>query len=76
MADDADQPEGVMIDRSGDTPVRKDSRGVLHMLRDELNKHFPHATDVKVNNGGKPQGLMDAVDEAVKGAPASGSQEY
>lgn len=70
----ADQNDDVTIDNSGDRPVRRDNRGMLHMLRDELNKHFPHPTDVNVNNGGKRQGLMDAVDEAVKGAPDPGSE--
>lgn len=76
MADESNPPDGVTVDRSGERPVRVDNRGMLHMLRDELNKHFPHATDATVNVGGKQQGLMDAVDDAVKGAPAPGVGEY
>lgn len=62
----------VSVDRSSDRPVRTDNRSVLHQLRDALNAHLP--TDVNVNSDGKRQGLMDAVDEAVKGAPAPGSE--
>lgn len=76
MADENPMPEGVTVDRSGERPVRKDTRSMLHMLRDELNKHFPKATDRTINSGGKQVGLMDAVNEAVDGAPAPGSQEY
>ncbi len=76
MADEMEtpMPEGVTVDRSMDVPRRKDTRGMLHMLRDELNTHFPKATDRKVGTQG--QDLMSAVDEAVKGAPAPGSEEY
>lgn len=75
MADDANQPEGVTIDRSGEVPRRIDKRGVLGMLHDELSKHFS-AKDITVNNGGQRQGLMDAVDDAVKSAPAPGAGDY
>jgi hypothetical protein len=73
----ADQmPEGVTVDRTGERPVRQDTRGVMRMLHDELAEHFA-AKDRKVNvGGGKMQGLMDTVDEAVKGAPDPGSEEY
>lgn len=75
MADDTDHSQDFTIDRSGPIPRRTDNRGVLHMIHDELGKALGigQAKDVNVNNGGKPQGLMDAVDEAVKGAPAPGN---
>lgn len=72
----ADANDSVTVDRSGPVPVRKDNRGVLHMLHDEIGKALGigRAKDVAVRGqGGEKQGLMDAVDEAVKGAPASGS---
>lgn len=78
MADDSEQPKGVDIDRSTDVPRRVDSRGLLGMLHDELGKHFA-AKDRTVNVGGaqgRQVGLMDAVDDAVKGAPEPGSSEY
>jgi len=72
----ADQmPEGVTVDRTGDVPVRKDSRSVMKMLHDELAAHFA-AKEPNVNSGGKRMGLDEAVDEAVRGAPAPGSEEY
>jgi hypothetical protein len=74
----AEMPAGVDIDRSGEVPKRTDSRSVMKMLHDELAQHFS-AKDRTVNNGGaqgKQVGLMDAVDEAVTGAPAPGAQEY
>lgn len=73
----ADQvPEGVEIDRSTDVPRRIDHRGVLGMLHDELSKHFAGKDRNVINQSGQKQGLMDAVDEAVKGAPEPGSGEY
>lgn len=52
----------------GKPPVRKDNRGVLHMIHDELGKALGigTATDRRVGTEGK--GLMDTVDEAVEGA--------
>lgn len=73
MADDTDHSQDFTVDRSGDVPRRTDNRGVLHMIHDELGKALGigQAKDRNVSGaGGKPQGLMDAVDEAVKGAPA------
>lgn len=78
MADQMDD-SGITIDRSGDVPVRKDTRGVLHMFHDELGKALGigRAKDIGVRGqGGEKQGLMDAVDEAVKGAPPPGSTDY
>lgn len=69
-------PEGVTVDRSTDVPRRVDQRSVMKMLHDELSQHFA-AKDRTVNTGGaqgRQQGLMDAVDEAVKGAPEPGSE--
>jgi len=72
----ADQmPEGVTVDRTGDKPVRTDNRSVMKMLHDELAAHFG-AKERTVNSGGKQMGLDEAVDEAVRGAPAPGSEEY
>jgi len=74
MADHSDDYE---VDRSTSTPTRTDKRGLLHMLHDELGKAIGvgAAKDRKVNvGGGKSEGLMDAVDEAVKGAPDPGSE--
>jgi len=68
-------PEGVTVDRTGDKPVRTDNRSVMKMLHDELAAHFG-AKEPTVNSGGKRMGLDEAVDEAVKGAPAPGSEEY
>lgn len=71
MADD------VTIDRTGDVPKRTDNRSVLHQLRDALNAHLPAtATDRNVSDNGQKKSLMQAVDDAVTGAPAPGSQEY
>lgn len=73
----ADENDSVNVDRSGDRPVRTDNRGILHMMHDELGKALGigRAKDVGVRGqGGDKQGLMDAVDEAVKGAPAPGSE--
>lgn len=75
MADETN--DSVTVDRSGDRPVRKDSRGVLHMIHDELGKALGigAAKDRKVNAGdGKMAGLMDTVDKAVADAPAPGSE--
>lgn len=73
---DGDEQKGVTIDRSTDVPRRIDNRGVLGMLHDELSKHFAAKDRNVINQQGQKQGLMDAVDEAVKGAPAPGSSEY
>lgn len=72
MADTHDKD--FTVDRSGDTPVRKDNRGLLHMLHDEIGKAIGvnAAKDRTVNGGDRQKGLMDAVDDAVKGAPAPG----
>ncbi len=74
----ADLPEGVTVDRSGPVPARTDNRSVLKMLHDELTSHFalPKPTDRNVNDGGQKKGLMNAVDDAVNGAPAAGSEDY
>jgi hypothetical protein len=68
MADSND----VTIDRTpGQNPVRTDKRGILHMLHDELGKQLGigQAVDRNVNDAGQKKGLMDAVDDAVTGAP-------
>lgn len=73
----ADQNDDVSVDRTGDVPKRTDNRTVLHMFHDELGKALGigRAKDLSVRGqGGEKQGLMDAVDEAVKGAPAPGSE--
>lgn len=66
----ADDTPDFTVDRSGPVPKRTDNRGVLHMIHDELSKTLGigRATDRTVNSGGKQQGVMDAVDEAVNGA--------
>ena len=70
----------VEVDRTeGYAPRRVDKRGVLEMLRDEINERLGNAPgqkkDVRVGTEGK--GLMEAVDEAVTGAPAPGpSNDY
>lgn len=59
------------VDRSGPTPVRKDNRGMLHMLHDEIGKALGigRAKDVGVQGqNGQHQGVMEAVDDAVTGA--------
>lgn len=73
----ADQNDEITIDRTGDRPSRRDNRGILHMMHDELGKALGigRAKDVGVRGqDGQHQGLMDAVDEAVKGAPPPGSE--
>lgn len=72
----ADSKDDVTVDRSGDRPVRTDNRSILHMMHDELGKALGigRAKDVAVNDGGQKKGLMDAVDDAVKGAPAPGGE--
>lgn len=75
MADDTS--DDFTIDRSGPVPSRTDNRGVLHMFHDELGKALGigRAKDVAVRGqDGRKQGVMDAVDEAVKGAPPPGSE--
>jgi hypothetical protein len=74
MADQHDND--FEIDRSTDRPARTDKRSVLHMFHDELGKALGigRAKDVAVRGeNGEKQGVMDAVNEAVKGAPAPGS---
>jgi len=60
------------------TVDKAESPGILRQLHDALVSHFalPKPTDRTVNDGGQKKGLMDAVDDAVNGAPAPGSQEY
>jgi len=73
---DQDHSQDFEVDRSTDVPRRTDKRGVLHMIHDELGKALGigRANDLGTQGeGGKHQGVMDAVDEAVKGAPAPGS---
>lgn len=72
-----DHSEDFTVDRSGDKPVRKDNRGMLHMLHDEIGK----ALGIGKSDGagkhivaGQPTSVMDAVDDAVKDAPAPGSE--
>lgn len=74
MADDTQ--EDFTIDRTGDRPVRKDNRGMLHMLHDEIGKTLGIGQGTGAGKhvvGGKPTTVMEAVDDAVKGAPAPGS---
>lgn len=70
MADDVTQMKpGVTVTRSpGEVPVRKDTRSLMEQLRDEFNSHLGTAPQ---HNG---QTVDQAVDEAVKGAPAPGSE--
>lgn len=73
----ADAKEDFTVDRTGDRPVRKDNRTMLHMMHQELGKvlGIGAAKDRVVSGqGGERQGLMDAVDEAVTGAPAPGTE--
>jgi hypothetical protein len=73
---DQDHSQDYEVDRSTDVPRRTDKRGVLHMLHDEIGKALGigQAKDLGVRKAtGEHQGLMDAVDEAVKGAPNPGS---
>lgn len=70
MADDTQE------DFTGDRPVRKDNRGVLHMLHEEIGNALGIGKSAGAGKhvvGGKPTTVMDAVDDAVKGAPAPGS---
>lgn len=63
----------VTIGKAPDgTPQRVDKRGILEMLRDEIDEKLGISAkkDRKVGVNGK--GLMEAVDEAVDGAPAPG----
>ena len=79
MADDSQQPDGVTIDRSGSVPRRVDNRGVLHMIHDELGKALGIGQGTGAGKhmvGGKLQTVDDAVNDAVNGAPAPGSEEY
>lgn len=81
MADSA-HDEDFTVDRSpGQKPLRTDNRGILHMMHDELGK----ALGIGKGDGagkhiinGKGTTVMDAVNEAVKGAPApdSPASEY
>lgn len=76
MADQNDHSGDFTVDRSGDVPVRKDNRGVLHMLHDEIGKALGIGKGTGAGKhviGGKPTSVMDAVDDAVAGAPAPGS---
>lgn len=73
----ADEKDSVTVDRSGERPVRKDNRTILHMMHEELGKALGigAAKDIAVRGqGGEKQGLMDAVDEAVAGAPPPGRE--
>ena len=76
MADESSQD--FDIDRTeGLPPRRTDKRGVLRMIHDELGKALGigRAKDATVRGeDGSKQGVMDAVNEAVKGAPAPGSE--
>lgn len=78
MADKNDHSDDFSVDRAeGARPVRTDNRGILHMVHDELGKALGigRAKDLGVRGqDGKQQGLMDAVDEAVKGAPSPGNE--
>lgn len=79
MADDSAQPDGVSIDRSTDVPRRTDNRGVLHMIHDELGKALGIGQGTGAGKhviNGKAQTVDEAVDDAVKGAPAPGAEDY
>lgn len=72
-----DENDDVTIDRSGDVPKRTDNRGLLHMLHDEIGKAIGvgRVKDLGVRGSdGSKSGLMDAVDSAVKDAPAPGTE--
>lgn len=74
MADD-DHSDDFTVDRSNNRPARTDNRGMLHMLHDEIGKALGigKGDGTKYVPNSKP-GVMDAVDEAVKGAPPPGSE--
>jgi hypothetical protein len=60
-------------------PVRTDNRTILHELHDAIGNAIGlgpnrQAVDPNVNAGGKREGLMDAVNDAVKNAPPPGSE--
>lgn len=58
----------VSIDRTpGYDPRRVDKRSLLEMLHEEIGEKLGKNKERRVGTDGK--GLMEAVDEAVKGAP-------
>lgn len=70
---DQDHSNDFTVDRTpGQVPSRTDNRTILHTLHDELGKALGigRAKDAGVvNQDGSHSGLMDAVDQAVSGAP-------
>jgi len=72
----ADHSDDFTVDRTpGQKPLRTDNRGILHMLHDEIGKQLGigRAKDATVNVEGKQTGVMDAVNDAVDGAPKQAS---
>lgn len=69
---------GVTVERApGYAPRRVDKRGVLEMLRDEINEKLGTDGKARRKYGLQEQTLDEVVDEAVKGAPKPGvNNEY
>lgn len=70
-ADIEEVKPGVTVERAkGYPPRRVDKRSILEMLHQEIGEKLGKNKDRRVGVDGK--GLMEAVDEAVTGAPAPG----
>lgn len=64
---------GVTIERAKGFPARRvDKRGLLEMLRDEIDEKLSISAKKERRVGPEGKSLSEFVDEAVNGAPAPG----